>query len=1604
MDFYFTNRQFELLEIISTSNATEIVLADEEDKLSVENGNRTLTGTIYFDKEQSKQVKECAELGNYILFHDSKMKKDVWMTIVEKDHRPKSGRHEFVAEDAGLDLLNELLGPFKATKAYPISYYIENFTFDSGFELGFNEIPNLTRKLEWESEDMTALARLVSVANQFDNAEIDFSFDVDGTTVLKKYINVYKKRGKDNRETYYVNVDIDEIAVKGDIYDLGTAIKAFGGTPEGKNSPINLIGYKWTDPDGRYIIDSNGILRDKENGAKWSRLLPGQANPHGAYILRRKTYETTSQKTLLDNALRELKKISEPAINYEIENLRLSETTSIGDTIYLVDENEEVYLSARLLEISYQYSTESSIAVLGDYLIKDSGVSQKLIDAANELREQANRKLYDVKLEATSTTLINENSSVKITAKVYDGTLDVSTNFSEYKWSRMDSAGVIDPDWSKVTNTVTLKADDQPLWTYICEVSKLTEDSSYVIGVDRVTIVNLADESVGKPGEKGEDGKTPYFHTAYANNASGKDFSTSDATGRSWIGTYSDFEPLDSEDYRKYTWQVIRGIKSTKDTYARSASGTVFPESGWQDDIPDVPAGEYLWKKTETTYTDDTKDSTFINTKMGEKGTDGKGIMSDDIEYQVSTSGTTAPQGTWLEKVPSVPANQFLWTRTTITYTDNTTSTSYSVGRMGADGSDAQLLYLTATAETMNFDAENNPKTTQIITISAKLQNVTGTATFKAIPYIGNVAQTAINLGGSGNERTLTSSQWTNKQWTMIAITATLNGLTDTLSVTKVNDGKEGEPGEDGKTSYVHHAWAWSADGKDRFTIVYPNENLLKSTLFDSLSGFSGSHSSIKEFANDAPSGYTTNYTKNIYKITQGVGQKYGLLTQNLIKVDKVNVGDWMTVSAEVYIPTTLTTVGSAFYIGKWDIPSGEWINSSLSASAIRGKWTVIKHSFKVTDTSMVFGVGFGSGAQATQQTFWCAGYKVELGDTVTPLTPRPSDDYENAYPLYAGTYTDFSPTASTDPSKYTWARHVGGAGKDGENGQDGTGISKQEQKYQLTAQAVMPTDAWTSTKWLTTQPIPTDANKYLWKIERTTYTNPTSTKDIVTLLAVFGADGKTPYFHQAWANSKDGKVGFSTTISTDKAYLGTYTDFTAAGSTDPTKYNWIELVGALEIGGRNFALQTNDSKTLTATTTETYKCIDMYTVSNILKEFDLKIGDKLTFIYKWELTGVAANVNAGTFRVGSNVTPAWEYFNTDVAMGTNRSGVEVRTIILNANMITSLKNGTYWRCRWDNNKLAGSIKISSFAVFFGIGNRVWSPAPEDVEDRLTSLQTTATGIPKVFTQSNQPVSTTANPLKAGDQWWQMSNNKITAFKIYTGSAWVNQSIEQAILNIVSLNAVNINGSVINGSEFVSSYNTTGSGVTYNGELRIGTGLIRNEYEAPQNAIDGVFQVDRIGNITNSRNIGTGHQQYELTPLGLSLDDGAYSGTLTAIDVYRLNNTGEKLADRMPGGAFMTGDQTITPSKKLSECLNGWVIEWQGFRSGNPTNGDYTYTMIPKIHGTLHSGAVMSVLVVGEGGGIFRKILYVRDNNFSGHSNNGSSPANTAVLTAVYSY
>jgi phage minor structural protein, N-terminal domain protein len=79
------------------------------------------------------------------------------------------------------------------------------------------------------------------------------------------------------------------------------------------------------------------------------------------------------------------------------------------------------------------------------------------------------------------------------------------------------------------------------------------------------------------------------------------------------------------------------------------------------------------------------------------------------------------------------------------------------------------------------------------------------------------------------------------------------------------------------------------------------------------------------------------------------------------------------------------------------------------------------------------------------------------------------------------------------------------------------------------------------------------------------------ASEQLTLINASDGTAGKTQYLHRAWANSEDGRDGFSSSSSANKRYFGTYTDFTEADSQDPTSYNWTALFDNVKGGNRNY-------------------------------------------------------------------------------------------------------------------------------------------------------------------------------------------------------------------------------------------------------------------------------------------------------------------------------------------------------------------------------------------------------------------------------------------------
>lgn len=96
-----------------------------------------------------------------------------------------------------------------------------------------------------------------------------------------------------------------------------------------------------------------------------------------------------------------------------------------------------------------------------------------------------------------------------------------------------------------------------------------------------------------------------------------------------------------------------------------------------------------------------------------------------------------------------------------------------------------------------------------------------------------------------------------------------------------------------------------------------------------------------------------------------------------------------------------------------------------------------------------------------------------------------------------------------------------------------------------------------------------TDPTKYTWSLIR-------GANGAQGVPGAPGPSGKTPYFHIAYANSADGRTGFSVDDSVNKLYIGQYTDYTPDDSTDPTKYSWTKIKGEPGAAGRTYFFQSN--------------------------------------------------------------------------------------------------------------------------------------------------------------------------------------------------------------------------------------------------------------------------------------------------------------------------------------------------------------------------------------------------------------------------------------------
>ena len=975
MILYFADRHMNVLGQASTELPKGLYISDDLKTEEVEAGVATLEFTLNYTASTRNDAKQYGSVGNYILRKNGDEQE--FYTIITSEENISKQEVEIYAEDAGMDLLNETVGEYKADKAYPASYYVEKFSDDSGFEIGINEVSNYNRKLSWEGET-TASERILSVATQFD-AEVSYTFEIDRLKIKHKYINLHKKRGVDQGRELRINREVKNIIVKSSVEDLATALSVTGGYPEDSETPINLKGYKYDDGD---IYLSGSTIYSRSAVAKWSRYLSEKGNGTG-HIVQTYTYDTLSQSELCNRAVSKLKKIYDAAVSYEVELAYLPDGIKIGDTVNIVDDAGELYLSARIMKLESSTCNDKYTATLGEYQLKSSGISEKMENLSAQFEKLAkNRTFYTWVVFADTET--GDGISIKSAGKAYMGIAynrttkqPVLTDPSVYAWVKVvgDQGIAGEPGKDGLTSFFHVRYADVPNPT----ANQLRKDTGKYIGtyVDYILEDSTdptkytwrkfqgddgEDGADGIAGNDGADGETSYLHIAYATSADGKTgFSTTNAVDKTYIGQYVDFEKADSTDPARYRWSKFQGPKGDKGDPGEQGLRGLQGEKG--DQGIQGPKGE----SGKSTYTH----IAYANSS------DGK------VSFSVSDSDRDYV-GMYVDEVvaDSTDPTKYAWSK--IKGADGTQGIQ---GKPGADGKTPyfHIAYATSADGKTGFSiTESTGKT-----------------------YIGVYT-----------DYTKTDSTDPSKyKWTKIQGPQGTQGLQG-IQGPQGERGIAGKDGQNGATTYFHIKYS---------AVSNPTS---ASQMTEVPNTYIGTYVDFTEMDSNDPGKYTWYRLQGLQgeKGTQGLPGKdgsNGKTTYLHIKYSNDGGKTFTANSGETpgdYVGTCTdfnqtdpTTVGSYIWAkikGEQGLQGLRGLQGEKGDQGIQGPK--------------------GADGKDGKTTYFHIKYSAVSNPTsASQMTETPSK--------YIGTYVDFTQTDSDDPKKYSWQQLEGSQGPQGKQGISGT-------------------------------------------------------------------------------------------------------------------------------------------------------------------------------------------------------------------------------------------------------------------------------------------------------------------------------------------------------------------------------------------------------------------------------------------------------------------------------------------------------------------------------------------------------------------------------------
>lgn len=727
----------------------------------------TYTFTVNAKHPDAQHVKA----GNKVAF--TYKGKSYYLNIVNTDQTEQT--ITATAWSLSFELINEDAGEYKAEKAMSFAEYLTVFDAERTLKLGLNEVSDKRITNEWTGTT-SILKRLFSLANVF-SAEIEFETVLNKDYSLKEIVlNVYRKHSDTDSGVGEYRNDIVLRYGKGitgirkttDAEKLYTCIQ-----PTGKDGlTINGLDKKEYDENGNIEYFTDGaIIRAPQARDRFPSNIVNKAD---AYILMRKEYDTDSKDKLYSMALSDLKTASEPVVTYEVDGYF---DTNIGDTVRMQDQEwtPVLYLQARVSEqIRSLTNPKTAKTVFTNYKELTSEISDSLLQRMQDLINK--NKVYTCSI-STNNGIIFKNGigSTTLTAYAYDNGVDVADKL-QFRWSK-------DGHEFYVGKSVTVNATDvDTKAVYSFEAL----ENGIKRGYYEVTITDVMDGEDGKDGEQGPQGEKGEQGEQGPPGPQG-------APGLDGIQGPKGDQGIPGKDGKDGKTQY------THIAYANSADGrTDFSVSdsnreyiGMYVDFAQNDSADptkYAWSKIKGT-------DGAIGTP-GKPGADGKTPYLH-IAYANSADGKTGFSTT--DGTNKLYIGQY----TDYTQADSTDATKYTWTKIKGEQGERGLQGLQGEKGEQGIPgtAGANGKTSYF---HIKYSSVAKPTTFSQMTetpsaYIGTYVDFVQE--DSTDPARYTWSQFKGSQ-----------GV-------KGDQGIAGKNGADGKTSYLHIAYANSADGKTGFDV-----------------------------------------------------------------------------------------------------------------------------------------------------------------------------------------------------------------------------------------------------------------------------------------------------------------------------------------------------------------------------------------------------------------------------------------------------------------------------------------------------------------------------------------------------------------------------------------------------------------------------------------------------------------------------------------------------------------------------------------------------------------------------------------------------------------